>query len=81
MAFFKRVTHLPDYTSQLDQADCSSQPLAEGGSSEVYRATLRNDKRLAVKCMRLSYITGDSKAVKVSNSSLVPEPTTPDAAW
>ncbi|KAF8608125.1 kinase-like protein [Ceratobasidium sp. AG-I] len=64
IAFFQKVTRLADYTSQLDQADCSPQPLAEGGSSEVYRATLRNNTRLAVKCMRASHVTGDSKVVK-----------------
>ena len=70
---------MTDYTSQLDQADCSSQPLAHGGSSEVYRATLRNDARLAVKCMRPSHVTGDSKAVKVSDEDLVFESTAADA--
>ena len=72
VAFFKKVTRLADYTSQLDQADCSPQPLAEGGYSEVYQATLSNNTRLAVKCVRPSHITGDSKAVKVSDWLLLP---------
>lgn len=68
------VTHfagragLNDYSTQLQDADTPSAPIASGGFSDIYRVTLRSGSELAVKCLRGTQ--GQYKQVKVGSSPL-----------
>ncbi|KAG8709322.1 hypothetical protein FRC09_000735 [Ceratobasidium sp. 395] len=64
MDIFNSFAKINDYTSELRvESNNTVDPIAYGGYSDVYRATLRKGTHVAVKCMRSS-VTGDYNAVK-----------------
>ncbi|KAF8608126.1 hypothetical protein BDV93DRAFT_504630 [Ceratobasidium sp. AG-I] len=64
MDIFGLFSNVKDYTSELNKASyCSSSPVAFGGFSEVYQATLRHGAQVAVKCVKSS-VSSDYEAVK-----------------
>ncbi|KAG8782132.1 hypothetical protein FRC12_021194 [Ceratobasidium sp. 428] len=64
MDIFNSFAKINDYTSELQvESNNTVDPVAYGGYSDVYRATLRKGTHVAVKCMRSS-VTGDYNAAK-----------------
>ncbi|KAG8783096.1 hypothetical protein FRC12_020089 [Ceratobasidium sp. 428] len=70
MDIFNSFAKINDYTAELQaESNNTIDPIAYGGYSDVYRATLRRGTHVAVKCMRSS-VTGDYDAVKVRYTGL-----------
>ena len=68
MDIFGLFSNVKDYTSELNKAPyCSPSPIAFGGFSEVYQATLGHGAQVAVKCVKSS-ISSDYEAAKVSQT-------------
>ncbi|KAF8608132.1 kinase-like protein [Ceratobasidium sp. AG-I] len=69
MDIFGSFSNVKNYTSELNLADCSPDPVAFGGFAEVYTATLRNGTQVAVKCVKSS-VSSDYTAVKYTAREL-----------
>ncbi|KAF8597275.1 kinase-like protein [Ceratobasidium sp. AG-I] len=61
--YLKSNSDLRDFTTDLEHADCSRYPIATGGLADIYRATLRNNFKVAIKRMRSNFVS-EGKATK-----------------
>lgn len=69
--FFTRVAEppIPDYSSELESATCSPDPVVSSVMSDIWRATLRRGTHVAVKCVRTA-LSGNENALKASMECL-----------
>lgn len=49
----KLTSKCPNITYLIDEESCDSTPLFGGGFGDVYRGSLKNETRVALKCIRL----------------------------